>query len=88
MTATKVCLGSRPAANAFGAGSSMSRTSGVSGSPAAIDMFSTIRYSSGCSAFVTTWAPVTPATTRDERNQEKSTQATPPITNASAAGPP
>src|SRR6185503_5375522 len=56
VTATTACCGSRPVANAFGAGWSITKMRGV-GRPAVSATRLTMRYSSGASASVTGFAP-------------------------------
>ena len=51
VAATTACSGSRPVANALGAGSEMTKTRGI-GVPVVIERFSTVRQSRGWSALL------------------------------------
>ena len=63
VAATDACCGSRPVANAFGAGSLMMYTFGI-GMPVVIARFSTMRYSRGLSAFWISRAPLSDSACR------------------------
>ncbi len=66
VTATTALLGLRPVAKAFGCSCGATATTGI-GRPARCRIRSTIRYSSGASASVTTWAPYILSTSRSEK---------------------
>jgi hypothetical protein len=68
VTPTKLFSARSPVANAFGDASSTTRTSGVTGSPAAIETFSTSRRSWRSSWVGSSCAPVIAATMLRERS--------------------